>query len=391
MSEKSALYHFYALTGIPVRMYRNGEIVEEHGKAVFSEEYDADVRRQFSSSEYPIAYQLTPELLIYGFIGLDDENKNSGVIMGPLCMESDAHQAIQKFSQAFRCPVSEELWHYYESLVISNLGDFFARMDTLYLSLGRSLPVKKGSLYHLFSDHIRNEPLTHVQFDATLTFDRNVTAEVLMCIENGEPDRLRELYDYALPAIRMPEYEGLSPLRCVQNMFISSVAICSRAAIRGGMDYDEAILSSDRFIERIERYRNVPEVLKELDNMMAFYAEKVRSAHAFSETSDLVVKTVAFIQAHLREKLTVNRIAKELHQNAAYLSHHFKEKTDVTITQYILQERIKEAKQMLISGRHSLLEISQRMGFSSQQYFQSQFKKETGMTPAEFRNMAKKP
>ena len=75
--------------------------------------------------------------------------------------------------------------------------------------------------------------------------------------------------------------------------------------------------------------------------------------------------------------------------NASYLSRHFKEQTGKTMTEFINELKISEGIRLLETTDLPLIHISTQLGFSSQNYFQTVFKKVIGMTPIEFRNKKK--
>lgn len=58
----------------------------------------------------------------------------------------------------------------------------------------------------------------------------------------------------------------------------------------------------------------------------------------------------------------------------------------MTLTQYILQEKVFEAQRLLRFTDQSLSELAALLAFSSQSHFQNVFKKQTGETPAQYRS-----
>ena len=71
--------------------------------------------------------------------------------------------------------------------------------------------------------------------------------------------------------------------------------------------------------------------------------------------------------------------------NKFYLVHAFKQYKGISPISYLIKLRIKHAKDLLITTNNSIAQISESCGFSSQSYFSQVFRKETGMTPNEFR------
>lgn len=99
----------------------------------------------------------------------------------------------------------------------------------------------------------------------------------------------------------------------------------------------------------------------------------------------IVGQAVAYIDENLDGHLNVSTIAAQLHVSKYYLCHIFKEKTGMTLSEYTLEKRIAEAKQLLSSTDKSISEIAMDLGFSSFSYFCSVFKKRTSTTPANYR------
>ncbi|HAN42609.1 MAG TPA: hypothetical protein DCP98_04195 [Sphaerochaeta sp.] len=69
----------------------------------------------------------------------------------------------------------------------------------------------------------------------------------------------------------------------------------------------------------------------------------------------------------------------------SYLCRLFKRECHMTINEYIQNQRINEAKWMLESSDNSIIDISHLLGFSTQSYFCSVFKKIVGISPAKYR------
>lgn len=72
--------------------------------------------------------------------------------------------------------------------------------------------------------------------------------------------------------------------------------------------------------------------------------------------------------------------------SCSYLCTHFKQETGMTISAYVQQEKVREAKRLLKGSSYSIVEISEALAFSSQSYFCAVFKKITGMTPESYRS-----
>jgi AraC-like DNA-binding protein/copper chaperone CopZ len=81
-------------------------------------------------------------------------------------------------------------------------------------------------------------------------------------------------------------------------------------------------------------------------------------------------------------------IVKEIGQDYHYLSTLFSSVENITIEQYIILQKIERAKELLKYGELTLSEIAYKLGYSSVQHLSNQFKKVTGLTASQFKNMA---
>lgn len=69
----------------------------------------------------------------------------------------------------------------------------------------------------------------------------------------------------------------------------------------------------------------------------------------------------------------------------SYLRHLFREQTGKTLTEYITELRISEAKKLLRSTDDSILSIALAVGFNDQSYFSKVFQKSVGTSPSRYR------
>ncbi len=83
--------------------------------------------------------------------------------------------------------------------------------------------------------------------------------------------------------------------------------------------------------------------------------------------------------------LSVDMIADRLGYSSNYFAWQFKSITGFYVNDYIRQIRIMKAQDFLNNSSMTVNEISKATGFTTPNYFYSIFKKETGMTPASFR------
>lgn len=104
-------------------------------------------------------------------------------------------------------------------------------------------------------------------------------------------------------------------------------------------------------------------------------------------TQKIIKACKLYIEEHLDEQITLGEVASSVHMNATYLSHFFKTKTGSTLFEYITERRIQKAEVLLKTSNLKIYEVAKKVGYPDQKYFCQVFKKKTGKTAAEYRNL----
>lgn len=107
---------------------------------------------------------------------------------------------------------------------------------------------------------------------------------------------------------------------------------------------------------------------------------------SFGHKHHIVANVKKYIQEHIEEKLTLNKVAKEFNISPNYLSILFSKHSDIGFSDYINQKKVEAAKEMMTDGNYKIYEISDKLGFESAFYFSRVFKKVTGMSPRDYMN-----
>jgi AraC family transcriptional regulator len=111
-------------------------------------------------------------------------------------------------------------------------------------------------------------------------------------------------------------------------------------------------------------------------------------SHLRIEISTLSVAQVArvceYIRTNLESDLGVAELAGLVNLSPHYFSMLFRRAFGVPPHQYVLQERITEARKLLATGRMTLSELATHLGFSDQSHFSRAFRKMTGTTPRSY-------
>ena len=80
-------------------------------------------------------------------------------------------------------------------------------------------------------------------------------------------------------------------------------------------------------------------------------------------------------------------LSDKLHHDYNYLSNLFSEVEGTTIEKYFIAQKVEKVKELLVYDELSLSEIANRLNYSSVAYLSNQFKKVTGLTPSNFKQI----
>ena len=96
---------------------------------------------------------------------------------------------------------------------------------------------------------------------------------------------------------------------------------------------------------------------------------------------------ITFVKKNVYNDVTISDFAKSVGLSSSYLSHSIAKEMGTTFTKYLLMCRIEEAKRILRTTDMSVKNISILLKYNDVSYFVRQFKKVTGMTCTEYREL----
>lgn len=101
---------------------------------------------------------------------------------------------------------------------------------------------------------------------------------------------------------------------------------------------------------------------------------------------DDIKKAQEFIEKHFRERITVDQLSSMFAMGRRSLERRFKRATSNTVTEYIQRVKIEAAKKSFETSRKNVDEIMDEVGYSDNKAFRSIFKRNTGLSPAEYKS-----
>ncbi len=380
------------LSGVPIRLY-DGETLKFSYSLVKLpkdpvELYQEDIWRIRES----VGYFVTRIFNYYGII-------NSGshrIIIGPTRQTGNTDQELREL--AFQLGVTLEDTASFvsgmKSIIRMPLESIMQILCTMnYVLNGEKLSLQDIAVFDdqqiiLSKDAVAKQNAQQYSDENIPLQDVHNTLEleqtVMTIVRKGDTAALREWLK-AAPAVR-GGIIATEPLRQIKNTVIVSATLASRAAIRGGMDVEDAFSLSDAYIQKCELLNSPAQIMNLQYHMILEYTQKVERLRLGKRPGKLAIDVANYIQHHLSEPITVEDIAKELYLSRPYLSRKFIEETGESLTDFILKEKTEEAKRLLRYSDKSLTAIGNYLGFSSQGHFSRVFRKYAACSPSEYRD-----
>lgn len=181
---------------------------------------------------------------------------------------------------------------------------------------------------------------------------------------------------------------GIQTADPVRRAILSSsnfVALCTRAAIEGGLTPDTAYTVGDSYIQSLTECRTIADVRTVNHAMYEDFIARVHRQRMKPTYSRQVQNCAAYIETHPEEDLTLEKLAREVGYSEYHLSRRFKEETGMNIREYIRKARVERAKLLLETTDLSIREIGEQLNFCAPSHLAKSFREVTGMLPQEYR------
>ena len=117
------------------------------------------------------------------------------------------------------------------------------------------------------------------------------------------------------------------------------------------------------------------------------YSLPVRSSRFLAEASsgnDTYNRIVRYMEEHLGERMTIDRICRDNLVGRSQLQKLFRDTKGCGVIEFFSMMKIDTAKQMIRDNQLNFTQIADRLGYNSIHYFSRQFKQITTMTPSEY-------
>lgn len=221
--------------------------------------------------------------------------------------------------------------------------------------------------------------------------------EVYIAYSAGQAQELfqEKAIDVMLCDIEMPQGSGLELFEWVKTWY--PAVECVFVTCHPEFEYMRKAMqlgSADYILKPID--------YGELDVVMSRLVERVRHRHRMEaippkvlgrvaderderEKQDIVGTVKRYVREHIQEDIYIADIAGQVYMNEQYLMRTFKKTTGISILEFITNERLWLARELLANTDYPVKQVADNVGYGNYSYFIKLFKRNTGMTPQAYR------
>ena len=154
-----------------------------------------------------------------------------------------------------------------------------------------------------------------------------------------------------------------------------------------------AIYKEFSWLQKVEEvaFSNVLQHTDSMQDMKSEFLSRIKGLitvikkYELHQSESIVRKTCLYITDHIEKDISLELVANEVHVSKDYLGKLFKQKTGINFSDYLTKIKMEYAKHLLGTGEYKNYEVSEKLGYSSPDYFCRLFKNYTGYTPLQFR------
>ena len=371
-----------SLASLPVRLYRDGVFQGLYHHSKFKPDPAILEEPNIFRSLDSVSYYIDENFLYYGLFRV--KNDSAALLIGPVSQTPVSTSEAAKILRSMGEPAerARELVDYFSSVPSYPLRTFLQILCTVnYFINGEKTDL--GQL--LLSEELpaMEPPAPSRSSGSEMHNTMELEEMMLSCVEHGRTREISAMF--SAPAAGRAGVMASDTLRQQKNLIICTATLVTRAAIRGGMNREQAFALSDMYIQKAELMSDVLSLTRLNAQMVLDFTRRVEAEKTGVHKSRMVRQARDYVFSHIGESVTTEALSRELGMNRTYLCKLFAEETGLTINQYVTLIKMEEARRLLDISQKSIAEISEYLGFSSQSYFQKVFKKSFRMTPTEYR------
>ncbi|HLJ35118.1 MAG TPA: AraC family transcriptional regulator [Ktedonobacteraceae bacterium] len=387
------------LTNLEVQVFDNEKVLQVHYarydlpivlEHLKQEEFVRILQRPL---ERELVYRFRdPFQMEYLAVGIWHETQYHGtIVVGPSISKAYHPQLLIETGQHERLPLimQRQLQQYYNTLTMvdeakqqaigSLLINIFLPGIKQPQLIEATLPLTEGPARGFVVAVEQNRELIEKRYA--------IENNMLHAVATGNARLLKEAMK-ELQEISWPFRHPGSPVRSLKNLSLTANTLYRKAAESGGVHPLHLDSVSGKFAIQIEQAQSIAELMSLDEEMPKVYCNLVKEVSVAAFPA-IIKEAITYLRFNIDQPASLNSLAGILGVNPSHLSRTFKQALGMTLTDYINQIRIEEAKYLLDHSNDTVTEIASRVGYNDSNYFSRVFRRWEHITPHDYRKRKK--
>nr|WP_309098592.1 response regulator transcription factor [Fredinandcohnia onubensis] len=263
----------------------------------------------------------------------------------------------------------EEISHSYNEAIFAYNYKYFNEDETIFFY--EDLPIRNESIQSSLNIDLQD-------------YVNRIVEALMRSLQIGDNSELIELVSNLFNSTQ--RFYGAN-IAGIRTFLIELVIILFYRINEKGVDTSS--INHKEMLQNINELNSLAELKRYLVRIFEIFTKDMSSKYEKS-VDRYVLLAQEYVSKNYRNKITLEDVSSYLFLNPAYFSAFFKKETGENFIDYVNKVRVDKAKGLLSKAHLQIKVISDRVGFQNHSYFIKVFKKETGLTPHNFRKQQSK-
>jgi AraC-like DNA-binding protein/GGDEF domain-containing protein len=207
--------------------------------------------------------------------------------------------------------------------------------------------------------------------------DAALLEDIIQAVRLGQAESVRSYLDVLFAPL-----QHLSYIKCKSQLVLIMHTLMR--AFRSSL----SLQSAKGILIDLDRFTTLQAFREWLENQLELVMQSLQENSHSGRKEELVKEMIEYMDNHLHSfQLNIEEVADHVSLSAGYVRQLFKEVSHTSVSDYILNKRIELICNLLTETDWTVAEIAKRSGFQTRSHFFTVFKKNTGMTPNQYREV----
>ncbi len=396
----------YALTNIPFYLIDEEYQLIYHTTTInissdtFSPVAQYYIQHLHTTSEsalYIPKIQIPFSNVYYGIIPIPNQQY---ILVGPVANQELHYSPFKNYLQKkYTLELTNLLFQLFQNTPTLNLYRFQTIVSSLaYLLFEKNTPNKQFALSPLPAKQKKYAKTSYSSLqDTLLSKQLFFSNHIFQAVCSGNTSLLADLFYISDKQQHQKSREHLAPFTDKKNtdtdtnnqylylQFLTNASVLMHNAILGGLNPAVAKELYLSYISEAFSGFRTAELSKLMEAFAYTLCQKVQHTKEPCCHSKLLQKCISYIQENLYKKITLEELSSSVNASIRTIQRHFREQLNASPIDYITEQKLKEACNLLENSSYTVVEIANMLNYSSQSHFTKAFKTHYRVTPKQYR------